>query len=966
MAERRRVPMVFGQGLDRETGQMAVEPGSMETLQNVYIRRGKLVVRKGTEKKLQFVDVNDDPHTHVLAGHMLLGERTGVVVAFQGGEGAAQEGDVDIYLIDSSATEQRRLGNWFNTNDQDLPLEPPTVHIATSYGRAFFAHDELAFFKRAPTFVYDPYTATGLGPIRGNFEDRKAIWERIDSGDFDDELLNDVKFRGVVSHRHYLFGWGYGTESEDRAEIVRVSRPGEPTKFDPEDYFKIGSERDPTISCISLGDDLMAFKETETYRIFGHSRKTFGHELIDERFGCLGPRLAVSVAGNGFVWSTEGPRLTQGGPTQELAIPLELEGPEPEELAAMIEEPGLGWANYIPEERVVVFAFNRRLYVLSVRQEPWEWSYWNLGFDQQCGFQLYDTGIGGASLVTPIGYPSFERDDYDVEDRGTNELWPIWRNVDPQGGERVEIWYRRGNNLVNFWRMEDDGDGDGVVDGFSSDTDSGITADFTVPEVSMQSADDTFDQIGVQRVEITDAANAGHAWVEQTFPEGSIEEGEDYDIAVKILQDDLVGTAEAQVHGRWMDDEDTELDTFTKTLAETTPGDDGYVRRFVPTQTAPADAVKLEIQLRMSALAAGDTGRTDFALLSVVPASSWGSWNQNVVDVDLQDTFQDTRLAVSLADGLGVYYQLAMRYTNSGLAFASGYESDDPTDWPDVSRGAGAISSAPESLEIKCGFWRRGTIGGEVVGINDLLVKMTRETYDRIVSYNAAQAFQEAGIRLFRKDSSTGGDFVCVRDDNPEDLFGAEPTLENQNWSAPCDETLVGGEAWARVADVETDDVPEEEVEYAVAPYFGVSSDPTDPFPPTSHCQDAFEVGALSGPFSKWTGPRKPENLAVSSTSSTEYRAEWTNEYDTAWDTVWDSRDVVLETEVHVQINGGGFSLETTVEYTDDPDDPTNSRATGLSATSGDDVDVKVRHKVTSFGRTDFSDFTETFSITMP
>lgn len=970
MAERRRVPMPFGQGLDREKGQMVVQPGSMEVLQNVYMRAGKYQVRKGTEEKLNFVDANGDDHTHILAGHMLLGERTGVIVAWQGGSGAAQEGDVDIYLIDSSATTQRRLGNWFNTNDLDLPLEPPTVHIATSYGRAFFAHDELAFFKRAPTFVYDPYTTPGLRPIRGNFDDRMAIWERIDAGETDDGLLNDIKFRGVASHKNYLFGWGYGTKSEDRAEIVRVSLPGEPTKFDPEDYFKIGSQRDPTISCISLGDNLIAFKETETYRIFGHGRQTFGHELIDERFGCLGPRLAVSVAGNGFFWSTEGPRLTQGGPSQELAIPLELSGPEPAQIANMIAEPGLGWANYIPEERVVVFAFNRRLYVLSVRQEPWTWSYWKLGFDQQCGFQLYDTGIGGATSDVPTGYPSFRRDDLDVPERGSNELWPIWANSNPSGSERVEIWYRRGENLANFWLMHEDDDDDGVMDGFTSGTDSGITASFTAEEHLFPSADDLFDPTDVQRIEITASSNAGHAWVQQTLV--NIEPETDYDIAVEIIQDGLVGTAEAQIHGRWLDDTDTELGTFTETLEDNTLADpDSFVRRYVPTQTSPVDTAKLEVRLRMSALAGGDTGYTEFRHLSVVPTSTWGEWDQFTVDVDLEATFQDQRIAVSLQDGLGGFYDMALRYTNSGLTFTAGYESDDPTDWPDKSRGIGRITSTPATLDILCGYWSMGTRSGEVIRINRLLVRMSQETYDRIDSYNGTHAFSEAGVRLFRRDSSSGGAFLCVGDANPENIFGTEPSLDNVAWPAPCDEPLIDSPAYAWMEHADSSwngTLPAENLEYAVAVYFGAPADTSlsgSLFPPTTQCEDVGELSPLSGIFEKWGGPRKPSNLAVSSTSSTQYQVEWTNEYE-QWGLVWQSRDVTLETEIHESIDGGAFALVATVDYTADPDDPANLRSSGLTAGSGEVVTIKIRHKVTAFGETHYSDFTDEFEITMP
>jgi len=110
----------------------------------------------------------------------------------------------------------------------------------------------------------------------------------------------------------------------------------------------------------------MVFKETETHQIFGYSPDTFGIRPADTLFGCVSSRLAVSVAGTVFFWSVQGPRVTVGGESIDLAVPLDLDGSDP---ATLVVESDVenAFAEYDPATRTVQFVWGRRVYALSIR-----------------------------------------------------------------------------------------------------------------------------------------------------------------------------------------------------------------------------------------------------------------------------------------------------------------------------------------------------------------------------------------------------------------------------------------------------------------------------------------------------------------------------------------------------------------------------------------------------------------------
>lgn len=413
MSERRvKVPLAFGPGLDKASGPMVVQPGSMEDLRNWYLQDGRLQARKG------FGEVSTLPAvTHTLGGRALRQEGVAIIVGW-----SSVTGDVSVLRTESDGTNPELLGTWFNT------AEVPVVHLAESFGRMFLAHDEPALGKRAPTLVYDTIT-----PDVSVLEDLELLLEG--------ETPQPALFRGVVNHLDYLAGWGYGQPSEDRPELVRMSLPGQPRSFNRLHYFIVGDRRDPVVACVPGASDLIAFKGSEWHGIVGTNRANFGQVRRDPLYGLVSPRLAVNVSGLVFFWSGEGPRVTDGqAPSESLEIPLDLGGFEPDDLP---DEGSLrdAFAVYVPNDRVVLFVFGRRAYALTIRQPgDWKWSLWTLGMPAPplSGFTLAEVET---QKGPPVGWPEWGEE----EPGGSFVDIPITNRLQ-DGDENIEVWLRTGSD----------------------------------------------------------------------------------------------------------------------------------------------------------------------------------------------------------------------------------------------------------------------------------------------------------------------------------------------------------------------------------------------------------------------------------------------------------------------------------------------------------------------------------------
>jgi hypothetical protein len=426
------VKIPFELGLDRETGAMSVSPPSMEDLRNVFLHEGKILMRRGFLEKLTLVDDAANTMTHVVAGQALRGDRVAIVVGYND-----VNGEVHAFVVDQSALTATHIGEWTSQDytgvTQIFPLAagspPPRVSMAEVGGRVFMAHDQVVTSQRARTVFYTslsigtPPTGNsiyfhpdGVTPIAYPTETSGAL-EALTT-DFDEAggtPTEEVFFRGVARHLAYLFGWGWGSyigtpALEDRLELVRFSKPGEPTLVTFYDYAVIGDRTDPVVRCMPVGPpdasgSLLCFKETETYDIRGSSPATFGVFLLDQLYGLEVSRNAVNVSGHVFFWSNEGPRVFTGRrPSESLEIPLELLHPEP--LTLVAEGPLVdSFAAYVPNYRIVLFVFGQRVYALTIRVSgSWKWSYWELGFTPVSAWWMPPTGSG--LLTPPTGFPS--------------------------------------------------------------------------------------------------------------------------------------------------------------------------------------------------------------------------------------------------------------------------------------------------------------------------------------------------------------------------------------------------------------------------------------------------------------------------------------------------------------------------------------------------------------------------------
>ncbi len=434
MAESDRViiPMVFGQGLDRETGIMATQTASMEYLSNVFLYTEKAVVRKGFQRRVHLIDDMGNPMTHALEVESVLADESALAVGYND-----VNGELHFFEVDEAATVAKHLGEWTDGSifPQGAGDPPPVVHLAAFSKKCFAAHDKSQVAFRAQTQYVDfaPTTPT-VNALTSDLKNNETAPEPI-------------RFRGVVRHLQFMFGWGFGTEiagtptGEDRPEMVRVSKAGQPELYNHNHYFFPGERDDPTLRCLVAGGTLLALKSTEAHEIFGASRGSFGTRQIDPQYGIIGSRLGVTVSGLAFVWTTsEGPRVFDGsGPSQSMELPLDLKGSEPLDLPLSETDVDNAFAVYQPIERILWFVWGKRAYTLSLRSPgDWKWTYQSLGFAPNSGFNLPARGSGlkaaptGTPTLTPPSVSNIMDTTADV----------LIQNSGQDGDEFTEVWTR--------------------------------------------------------------------------------------------------------------------------------------------------------------------------------------------------------------------------------------------------------------------------------------------------------------------------------------------------------------------------------------------------------------------------------------------------------------------------------------------------------------------------------------------
>ena len=630
MAEKNRriVTLPYGEGLERSKGVMVVRPQTFDDIRNMFLFDGKAQVRDGilTRSVLHDDQPADLDVTVLLEPLRSLSASVGV------GYNRTGTSNREVWLnrmfIDGTGpVDIGQLG----TLGGDATFVPPIIIGADSDNKFFIAHDEPKFSARFPTQVFDPEDFPQL---------RNLTADLVGNGAF-----SDVFFRGVVRHLSYIFGWGFGNaEDPVRGDVVRVSNSGNSSVFEDFAFFEAGQQGETVMVCRSAGPSLMVFKETETYEIFGYSPDTFGIRLADSLFGCVGSRLAVSVAGNVFFWSTQGPRVTTGGPSVDIAVPLDIDGPDPATLVAE-SEPQDAFAAYDPRTRVVKFVWGRRVYALSIRdpQKP-RWSYYELAETAQCSGLFFSTQSQAGQGGPPVGAP--EIDTFDEETKGTLTILAANAN----NNETVFI-----HNKLYVWQtVLTDVDGNVLI---------GATA--------QDSADNLIAAIVL-------GAGAGVVYAASMTINSDFTAGPGADpntvLASGRLNKGFAGNGsalqETMASGSW--NSPVSIDGIGQTAT--------FVEFFIENVGALGGE---DIEIHVS-----DDGGSNYTFSGRVPADGSVPPDRQKLTVTLEARSSGRRIQPL------TNYKFSIRYILGGQ-FSPGYESVDPDDWPAVSQGSTVTDSDP-------------------------------------------------------------------------------------------------------------------------------------------------------------------------------------------------------------------------------------------------------------------------------
>lgn len=420
MGERSRIQVPFGGGLERDVGQAVADSVRPRDVRDFILGRGRAIARKGSSLA-HAIGASGYP-----GGHAIRIENAAILIDYQ-----VTTGELEIYRLTPDGSTRTWVDGTPDSLDPDS--DEPRLILTEANEKIFVAHEEPVVSKRMPTWFYDPFAATTVNTLQADLDGGGAA---------------DVKFRGVVEHLGYLFGWGYGTATdEEDPSLVRSSLSLDPTTFKRNHYVPLGHSGDPVLGCYSVGEQargaLVCFKGLETWAVDGYSPRTFSRRKLDAKHGLLSPRLALVYRDAVYFWSQDGPRvITRGGPSEDLALPLDLDGPDPDSIVDEGDHK-YAFAYYDRGNREIVFQFGRRSYRLSVYdpRAP-QWTYGEIGdsgsggFIPACAFETFE-GVDSTG-DPPTGYP-----DFDTASSITSSGADVeWTEVGMDGDELVEIWIK--------------------------------------------------------------------------------------------------------------------------------------------------------------------------------------------------------------------------------------------------------------------------------------------------------------------------------------------------------------------------------------------------------------------------------------------------------------------------------------------------------------------------------------------
>ena len=317
---RQRLPITFGQGLDRATGAGARDARSLYNGRDVVAREAGLELRAGLQGSgLIALDWGTD----VVAQASVEATLDILQVVYD-----RTSRDLRIYRVNPvSPSTRQNVGTWGTLHANALF---PIITMAEAGGKVLFAHAEPTLAHR---LVSKYWTPGALDTDAGTLANA--------SGDLDgDGTPADIKFFGVARYREYLIGWGWGTETsaatQDRVEIVRHTKPDDVSVWRPGDYFICGPKTSRILACGAVSNGLVCASLYEAYTVTGTDPQTWGVQISDPSHGVVSPRAMATINGVLYRWAPSGPRVTRDAtsPSEDLALTLDLNEAVPDDWPA--------------------------------------------------------------------------------------------------------------------------------------------------------------------------------------------------------------------------------------------------------------------------------------------------------------------------------------------------------------------------------------------------------------------------------------------------------------------------------------------------------------------------------------------------------------------------------------------------------------------------------------------------------
>lgn len=431
MADRPRLRLLLGAGLNRETGAAQREPGTWRELQNVRIKKARALARAVhvEASEIAAMDGGGAPTAIAFIGVFLAAPK-GILVAWKV-DGVAD--NVQVWSTATTGLNPIFVDDW---GTLDPSVAPPQFFGAEINVRYLLAHDEADIDDRLQTAVLTD-----------------ALVLSLLTADLDGLGAQPVYFRGVATYLDYSWGWGFGSNSEpDIAHVVRFSMPGDPLTWRAEFYFFCGAKGDPVLAVVGVPGRLLVFKGQSIYQILGSKPSNFTVGLADGIFGLVASHLWVLRGGTVFFWSRMGPRvISGGGDSIDLSELLELDEGFPEDVP-MPTDFSTAFAIDNPQDRCIEFCFPNRdtnqtvKFILALENDqPKGWSY------DVVPWVLHSAGLLFASAAgRPAGAPI----NLALSAGTGSNVLANWDNSNYDGDETIEVWYNvNGGTYLSFTEL---------------------------------------------------------------------------------------------------------------------------------------------------------------------------------------------------------------------------------------------------------------------------------------------------------------------------------------------------------------------------------------------------------------------------------------------------------------------------------------------------------------------------------